>query len=87
MVRPDRRNRGGTAIQVGGNGLESPTPQAMPILSTDEFGTVIFIIRCARTIAFLQRFVPGRYLPPPEDSDLPLPMMPPTMIVPRSPRP
>jgi hypothetical protein len=28
---------------------------------------VVFIIRCARAIGFLQRFVPGRYLPPPED--------------------
>ena len=67
MVRPVTRNRGGTAIQVGANGLEAPTPQAAPILSIDEFRSVIFIIRCARAIAFLQRFVPGKYLPPHED--------------------
>ena len=28
---------------------------------------MIFIIRCARVITFLQRFVPERYLPPKED--------------------
>src|SRR5690348_12104289 len=67
MVRPVTRNGGGTANQVGANGLEAPTPQAAPILSIDEFRSVIFIIRCARAIGFLQRFVPGRYLPPPED--------------------
>ena len=67
MVRPVTRNRGGTATQVGANGLEAPTPQAAPILSIDEFRSVIFIIRCARAIAFLQRFVPGKYLPPHED--------------------
>ena len=67
MVRPVTRNRGGIAIQVGANGLEAPTPQAAPILSIDEFRSVIFIIRCARAIAFLQRFVPGKYLPPHED--------------------
>jgi hypothetical protein len=33
----------------------------------DEFRLVIFIIRCARVISFLQRFVPGKYLPPPEE--------------------
>ncbi len=67
MVRPVTRNGGGTAIQVGANGLEAPRPQAMPILSIDEFRSVVFIIRCARAIAFLQRFVPGKYLPPHED--------------------
>ena len=67
MVRSVTRNRGGTAIRVGANGLEAPTPQAAPILSSDEFRSVIFIIRCARAIAFLQRFVPGRFLPPLED--------------------
>ena len=46
---------------------EAPKPQAAPILSTDELHSVIFIIRCARAIGFLQRFVPGMYLPPPED--------------------
>ena len=67
MVRPVTRNRGGTEIQVGADGLEAPTPQAAPILSIDEVRSVIFIIRCARAIAFLQRFVPGKYLPPQED--------------------
>jgi hypothetical protein len=52
---------------VGANGLDSPTPQATPVLSTDEFRSVVFIIRSARVIALLQRFVPGKYLPPPED--------------------
>ena len=46
-------------------GDEAPEPA--PILSTDELHSVVFIIRCARAIGFLQRFVPGRYLPPPED--------------------
>ena len=48
-------------------GDEAPKPQAAPILSTDELHSVAFIIRCARAIGFLQRVVPGRYLPPPED--------------------
>jgi hypothetical protein len=67
MVRPVTRNRGRTAIQVGANGLGAAPPQAAPTLSIDEFRLVIFIIRCARIIAFLQRFVPGKYLPPRED--------------------
>jgi hypothetical protein len=48
-------------------GVEATKPQAAPILSTDELHSVVFIIRCARTIGFLQRFVPGKYLPAPED--------------------
>jgi hypothetical protein len=68
MIRPVTRNRGGTAIQVGANGLEAPALRAAPILSIDEFRSIVFIIRCARAIAFLQRFVPGKYLPPHEDS-------------------
>jgi len=67
MVRPVTPDRGGTAIQVGANGLKAPTPRGAPILSIDQFRLIIFIIRCARAIAFLQRFVPGRYLPPHED--------------------
>ena len=67
MVRSVTRDRGGTAIQLGANGLEAPTPRAAPILSIDEFRSIVFIIRCARAIAFFQRFVPGRYLPPHED--------------------
>jgi hypothetical protein len=67
MARPVTRDSGGTAIQVGANGPGAPTPQAAPILSIDEFRSVIFIIRCARAIAFLQRFAPGKYLPPHED--------------------
>jgi hypothetical protein len=52
---------------VGANGLVAPGPQATQILSIDELRSVIFIIRCARVIAFLQQFVPERYLPPNED--------------------
>src|SRR4051794_37362667 len=48
-------------------GHEAPKPQTAPILSTDELHSVVFIIRCARAVGFLQRFVPGKYLPPPED--------------------
>ncbi len=54
-------------MRVGANGQGAPGPQAAQILSLDELRTVIFIIRCARAIAFLQRFVPERYLPPKED--------------------
>ena len=54
-------------MQIGANGLDSPSPEAAPILSIDELHLVVFIIRCARVIAFLQRFVPERYLPPKED--------------------
>jgi hypothetical protein len=54
-------------MRVGANGLDSPSPQAAPILSIDELRSVVFIIRCSRVIAFLQRFVPERYLPPKED--------------------
>jgi hypothetical protein len=54
-------------IRVGANSLESPRTQAAPILSIDELRSVVFIIRCARVIEFLQRFVPERYLPPKED--------------------
>jgi hypothetical protein len=52
---------------VDAKGPEAPAPQSAPILSIDQFRSVVFIIRCARAIAFLQRFVPGKYLPPPED--------------------
>lgn len=48
-------------------GVEAPSPRATPILSADEFRSVAFILRCARVIALLQRVVPGKYLPPPED--------------------
>src|SRR4051794_28282138 len=67
MVHPVTGNPGATAIEVGANGLEAPTPHAAPILSIDELRSVIFIIRCARAIALLQRFVPEKYLPPHED--------------------
>jgi len=67
MVRPVTRDRGQTAIQVGANGLEAPAPRAAPILSIDEFRLIVFIIRCARAITLLQRFVPEKYLPPHED--------------------
>jgi hypothetical protein len=69
MVRPVIDNSEGTAIEADANGSEAPPlqTQATPILSTDEIRLVVFIIRCARAIAFLQRFVPGKYLPPPEE--------------------
>jgi hypothetical protein len=54
-------------MRVGTDGLDSPSLQAAPILSIDELRSVVFIIQCARVIAFLQRFVPERYLPPKED--------------------
>ncbi len=49
------------------SGDDAPTPQAAPVLSIDELRSVVFIIRCARAIGFLQRFVPGKFLPAPED--------------------
>ncbi|MDR3634651.1 MAG: hypothetical protein P4L84_12670 [Isosphaeraceae bacterium] len=67
MARSAIRNSGETEIQVNANGVEAPMPQAAPILSIDDFRLVIFIIRCARAIAFLQRVVPGKYLPPHEE--------------------
>lgn len=67
MVRPVTGNRGGIATQVGADGVEAPTPKPAPILSIDEYRSVVFVIRCARAIALLQRIVPARYLPPHED--------------------
>src|SRR4051812_15312877 len=67
MDRTVIRDSGANEVRVGDNGAEAPRPQAAPLLSIDQFRSVAFIIRCARVIAFLQRFVPGRYLPPPED--------------------
>lgn len=61
------RNRGGTEIQVNPERLEAPRSQAVPILSIDDLQLVVFIIRSARIIAFLQRFVPEKFLPPHED--------------------
>jgi hypothetical protein len=59
---------GGKApMQDGANGPVASTPQATPILSSDELRSVVFIIRCARVIAILQRFAPKKYLPPTED--------------------
>jgi hypothetical protein len=54
-------------MRVSSNGLDALKPQRAPILSIDELRSVVFIIRCARAIAFLQRFVPRGYLPPKED--------------------
>ncbi len=54
-------------MRAEANGFDSPSPQPAPILSIDELRSVVFIIRCARVIAFLQRFVPEAYLPPKED--------------------
>ena len=67
MVRPETRDHGEAAIPVRADGPETPTPRAAPTLSFDELRSVIFIIRCARAIAFLQQFVPEKYLPPRED--------------------
>lgn len=67
MAHSTTRENGGTEIQVNANGREAPKPQAAPILSIDDFRLVVFIIRCARAISFLQRFVPEKYLPPHED--------------------
>ena len=67
MDRSVTRDGEGNASQAGADGLGVPTHQAAPILSTDELRSVVFLIRCARVIAFLQRFVPGKYLPPEED--------------------
>ena len=66
-VSPVSHSHGGISTRVGSNGLVTPGPQAAPILSIDEYRLVAFIIRCARVIAFLQRFVPENYLPPKED--------------------
>jgi hypothetical protein len=53
-------------MEAGANGQDAPSSQA-PGLSIDEIGLVIFIIRCARVVAFLQRFAPAKYLPPEEE--------------------
>jgi hypothetical protein len=74
MVHPVTSERGRDAIQIGADGIGVTTPRAAPTLSIDEFRLVVFIIRCARVIAFLQRFVPGKYLPPHEDR------IPPSML-------
>lgn len=63
MARSATRS-GETEIKVNSNGLEAPKPQAAPVLSIDDLRLVVFIIRCARIIAFLQRVVPEKYLPP-----------------------
>jgi hypothetical protein len=60
-------NRRGIPVRVGANGLAAQRPQAAQVLSIDDLRLVIFIIRCARVIAFLQRLVPERYLPSKED--------------------
>jgi hypothetical protein len=54
-------------MQVGTIRVEAPPPPFAPVLSDDELRSVVFIIRCARAIAFLQRIVPGKFLPPDED--------------------
>lgn len=56
-----------TPTEDDAHGVEAQTPRAAPILSEDELHWVVFIIRCARAIALLQRFVPEKYLPPEED--------------------
>ncbi len=67
MGSSDIGNRLGVPMRMGENGLDAPGPQAARVLSIDEVGLVVFIIRCARVIALLQRFVPEKYLPPKED--------------------
>ncbi len=67
MTRSVTPNSGRAEIQVNANDRDAPTPEAAPILSIDDLRLVVFIIRCARIIAFLQRVVPGKYLPPRED--------------------
>lgn len=67
MVRPVNPDRTGTETQVGSDGRGALAPHATPILSIDELRSVVFIIRCARAISLLQRFAPGKYLPPEED--------------------
>lgn len=67
MVHSTVHDSEGTDIQSNANGLEAAKPHAAPILSIDDFRLVVFIIRCARVIALLQRFVPEKYLPPRED--------------------
>ena len=68
------RNRERIPMQVKSKGLDAPGFQRAPILSIDEIRSVVFIIRTARVIAFLQRFVPEKYLPPKEDR------VPPSML-------
>lgn len=46
--------------------MDLPKDQT-PVLCVDDLHLVAFIIRCARILAFFQRFAPERYLPPPED--------------------
>ena len=67
MARSATRDSGETEINVNASGVEAPGPPAAPILSVDDLRLAVFIIRCARTIAFLQRIAPEKYLPPRED--------------------
>jgi len=67
MVRPVTRIGGENASASGADGDDAPRLGTAPTLSDDEIRSVIFIIRSARAIAFLQRFVPPKYLPPPEE--------------------
>jgi hypothetical protein len=67
MADSDAPDRGGHAIRPGADGPEAATTPPAPPLSIDQLRSVVFIIRCARAIGLLQRFVPGAYLPPPED--------------------
>jgi hypothetical protein len=59
-------NREAIPARLGADGRDSSGLQAARVLSIDELRSVVFIIRCARLIAFLQQFVPDRYLPPKE---------------------
>jgi hypothetical protein len=59
-------DREGIPVRPSAQGSHAPAREAARILSIDELRSVVFIIRCARLVAFLQRFVPQRYLPPKE---------------------
>jgi hypothetical protein len=54
-------------LMGGADGLEAATHRSMLMFSMDQLRSVFFIMRRARAIAFLQRFVPEKYLPPTED--------------------
>ena len=43
-----------------------------PVLSIDGYRLLAFIIRCARIIALLQRFLPEKFLPPKDERIPPL---------------
>lgn len=74
MDRSTTNNSGETEIDIDATGIDTPKLQTTAVLPVDDLRLVVFIIRCARTIALLQRIVPEKYLPPREDR------MPPTLL-------